>query len=506
MKYRTKLFLTFSILVFISTFIALFIIYGESSRLVINQIRGQLLSISVTAASSIDGDLVQKIDNQKQTKTQAYNQLIDQLRQIRDSNRRPDIYIHYLYIIRPERKLDGFVFVADAEENPMKISKFGDLFPTNEELFQNINKPFVEKNMSYDHWGQWITAYSPIYNSDGKVVATLGADISMKDIKQKMRKLLLYGIIAMIGALIVSIVIAHLLAKLVTNSLNYLCETVNAIGEGNLKARAQLDTNDEFDELSIAINSMARGLEERERLKLGFARYVSQYVLDKIIKSDTPTKLEGERRKVTIFFSDIRNFTQISEALPPEKVVGLLNEYFGRMIEIIFAHGGTLDKFIGDGLMVEFGAPLEDPEQEKHAVEAAIHMQHELASLSKKWQEDGYPDVIVGMGIHTGFAVVGNIGSNVRMEYTAIGDAVNVASRLETATKKLDRSIIISEETHKSLAGDSDFSFEDLGDIELPGRKQKMKAFAVNKDFTKPYDGPEGKHALTKDVDSEKQS
>ena len=213
-------------------------------------------------------------------------------------------------------------------------------------------------------------------------------------------------------------------------------------------------------------------------------------MLEKILKSDTPTNLEGERRKVTIFFSDIRSFTKISEQLAPEKVVSLLNQYFEKMIEIIFAHSGTLDKFIGDGLMVEFGAPLEDKEQERHAVRAAIHMQYELYKLAKKWLDEGYPEIIVGMGVHTGFAVVGNIGSDVRMEYTAVGDAVNVAARLEKSTKKLNKSIIISEDTYNAVKQYDEFKFEDLGEIELSGREKFIKAYAVTEDFSKEYNGP----------------
>ena len=248
----------------------MFIVYGESSRLLVNQIRGQLLSISVTAAASIDGNQVEKLNEENYKTSPIDEQLIDQLRLIRDANRRPDIFIKYLYIIKPKPGAEHFIYVADAEENPEGASVYGDTFPTMEELYQNINRPFVESQMTYDHWGTWITSYAPIYNNDGEVVATLGVDISIKDIRSKMKKLIIYGVVALLGSLLVSIVIAHLLAKLVTNSLNYLCETVEEIGEGNLKARAHLDTNDEFDELSLAINSMARGLEERERFKAWF--------------------------------------------------------------------------------------------------------------------------------------------------------------------------------------------------------------------------------------------
>ena len=220
--------------------------------------------------------------------------------------------------------------------------------------------------------------------------------------------------------------------------------------------------------LGNAINSMTKGLRERERLKLNFARYVSQHVMDTILKSEHVAKLEGERRKITVLFSDIRQFTQLSERLRPEDVVSLLNEYFEVMLDVIFRHQGTLDKFLGDGIMVEFGAPLDDEKQELHAVQTAIGMQRELKKLVMKWEKEGRPKIEIGIGVHTGLAVVGNIGSEKRIEYTAIGDTVNVASRLEQATKLLKKPILISETTYEGIK--DTFKALSLGPMILPGR------------------------------------
>ena len=223
---------------------------------------------------------------------------------------------------------------------------------------------------------------------------------------------------------------------------------------------------------------MAQGLEERERLKVGFTRYVSQYALEELLKLDQPITLEGERKKVTVLFTDLRNFTKLSEHLPPEEVLKLLNEYYEEMIEVIFNYGGTLDKFIGDGLMVEFGAPLEDNLQELHAVLAAIHMQLHLEKLSDKWESEGKRRMLMGVGIHTGLAVIGNIGSEKRMEYTAIGDTVNVAARLEQATKKIDRHIIVSKTVYDKVK--DHFIFEDLKEVAIPGRKGIIQSYALD--------------------------
>lgn len=224
---------------------------------------------------------------------------------------------------------------------------------------------------------------------------------------------------------------------------------------------------------------MAQGLEEKERIKSGFSKYVSQHVLEKIIKSDAPAKLEGEKRKVTVLFSDIRNFTTLSESLSPEEVVAFLNQYFEEMIGIIFHFHGTLDKFIGDGIMAEFGVPLDDQLQEVNAIEAALTMQDSVSMLCQKWKGTRYENIKIGIGVHTGLAVVGNIGSTQRMEYTAIGDTVNVASRLESQTKEIKKNIIISHETYETIKNMPNLSFEPLGEIHLKGRKEPIIAYSV---------------------------
>jgi adenylate cyclase len=153
--------------------------------------------------------------------------------------------------------------------------------------------------------------------------------------------------------------------------------------------------------------------------------------------------------------------------MPPEKVVEFLNEYFEAMVEVVFKHHGTLDKFIGDALMVLFGVPTSDPFQEEHAVNAAIEMRDVAARLRQKWHAEGKKSFTVGFGINSGPAIVGNIGSPQRMEYTAIGDTVNLASRLESATKVQGVDILISEYTYNAIRGR--FATARVGQIEIRG-------------------------------------
>lgn len=173
-------------------------------------------------------------------------------------------------------------------------------------------------------------------------------------------------------------------------------------------------------------------LAREEVARANYSRFMPEYVVKQLLDNPDSFRLGGVNQTVTVLFADIRGFTAISEKEKPEKVVGLLNRYFSAMTEIIFKHGGTLDKYIGDGLMAIFGAPTASPEDALNAVKAAVTMQKRLATLNNELRAEGYGQVSMGIGLHTGEATIGYIGSDMRSEYTAIGDTVNLASRLES--------------------------------------------------------------------------
>jgi len=176
-----------------------------------------------------------------------------------------------------------------------------------------------------------------------------------------------------------------------------------------------------------------------------------------------------------VLFADIRGFTAISETENPENVVGLLNHYFSAMTEIIFEHGGTLDKYIGDGLMALFGAPTATPEDAQNAVKAAVAMQNRLVSLKTELAADGFANIAIGIGLHTGVATIGYIGSERRSEYTAIGDTVNLASRLESNT--IGGQILISDATAR--AAGNIFPMIKREPLTVKNRKQPVDLYEV---------------------------
>lgn len=172
-------------------------------------------------------------------------------------------------------------------------------------------------------------------------------------------------------------------------------------------------------------------ISETEILRETFSRYLSHQVMEQVLTDTELRSLRSTRREVTVLFADIRHFTTFAEQQPPEVVVAVLNEYFDLMVSVLFAHQGTLDKFLGDGLLALFGTPLEQADHRQQAVRAAVEIQRATAALNRARRRRGQPTLHIGIGINSGEAIVGNIGSEKRMEYTVIGDMVNVAQRLQ---------------------------------------------------------------------------
>jgi adenylate cyclase len=217
---------------------------------------------------------------------------------------------------------------------------------------------------------------------------------------------------------------------------------------------------------------------EKRRVKQLFGRYVSRDVFDRLIEDPSLASLGGERRDMSVLFSDIRGFTSVSEHGDPEAIVAQLNEYFGRMVDVVFANGGTVDKFVGDMVMALFGAPVADPAHADRAVATAVEMVRELHALNAKWAAEGRAALDIGIGVNSGDMIAGNIGSDRIMSYTVIGDAVNLGARLESLNKEYGTRIIISAATRDRLT--RPFDLRPLGDVVVKGRSAAVAIFAID--------------------------
>jgi len=216
---------------------------------------------------------------------------------------------------------------------------------------------------------------------------------------------------------------------------------------------------------------------EKRRVKRLFSRYVSKDVYQQLIASPNEAVLGGERREMTVLFSDMRGFTTLSESGEAEDLVRQLNQYFTRMVDVVFAHRGTVDKFVGDMVMALYGAPLDDADHADHAVQTALAMVEELQRLNRVWAVEGRAALDIGIGINTGDMIAGNIGSASIMSYTVIGDHVNLGARLESLNKDFGTRILISEATRRQLKGQYDL--RPLGDVMVKGKTRAVQVYEV---------------------------
>lgn len=231
--------------------------------------------------------------------------------------------------------------------------------------------------------------------------------------------------------------------------------------------------------LTIMLYKYATEEKERQKVKGAFGLYLSPDVIEQVLDNPDALALGGKRKELTVFFSDVRGFTTISESLTPEALCDFMNEYFTPMTAIILRSKGVLDKYIGDAIMAFWGAPLEVLDQADIAAESSVKMLYALDVLKARFKEKGYPSIDIGIGLNTGPMSVGNMGSNERFTYTVMGDAVNLGSRLEGLTKDYGIKIMASEFTIARLSRPRDHFFRDLDDIKVKGKNEPVKVFEI---------------------------
>jgi adenylate cyclase len=487
MRFQTKVFLCSLVVALLSSLLAATFVYYPARKLVFGLMQTNVLSIAATTAALIDPLEHEKIQTRDDQAGENYLRLEQELRRARNANRRQDIHVKFLYTMRAYPDSPGKAqFVVDSEEHGEDKSNVGDVYKVDDAGYKfRLNDYQVEDRFIRDQWGVWLTANAPVRDARGEAVAAVGVDVSAEDALKKLHGLLWSAALALAGAVAFAWMISKLIARQLSSPLIKIRSFVEKISQGDYQQKLTLNSRDEFGEVATAMNEMTRGLQQREDLKAALARYVSEDIVHDVIQAGNSSELFSQRKKVTVLFADVRGFTNYSEQSSPEQIAAFLNQYFEKMIEAIFKNHGHLNKFMGDGLMALFGALRDDEFQEEHAVQAAVDMRTALAGLKAGWaaSEDSTHKNIsqleIGIGINTGLAIVGNIGSQKRMEYTAIGDAVNLASRLEQSTRDYpDVDILVSEYTY--VATRSRFPFKPVAEIAVKGKSEKIRTYTVD--------------------------
>jgi class 3 adenylate cyclase len=294
------------------------------------------------------------------------------------------------------------------------------------------------------------------------------------------------GIAVGLASVVVALLVAFFTARGVTRPILALARAARLIGERRWRDIPPAPKRaDEIGDLGRSIDAMAQSLEHGEeeivrqtKLRGDLGRFLSKGLVDAIVKGEHSLKLGGARTTVSVLFADVVAFTPLAEARPAEQVVALLNELFSLLTEVVFRHGGTVDKFIGDCVMAVWGAPVPTEDHAKKALAAAEDMMRLLETANETWREKYGVEIRLGIGVNSGEAIVGNIGSDKRMEYTVIGDVVNVAARLEALAQP--NQVLVAEAT-ATLAGDA-FELVSLGSRQLTGRANATAVFALATD------------------------
>ncbi len=349
-----------------------------------------------------------------------------------------------------------------------KEVKRNDLLPLIEELMTNSAETNTQKIVD-----GVFTAVHQIQN-DLFVVTSVSEKAVYAVINRTTYRIVLFSL----AVLFIAIILIRIFSNSITNPIKDLVKASAQIENGDFELDIKPKTSDEIGLLTESFIEMGKGLSEREKLMVSFSKFTNKTIAKKAANGELT--LGGETRNATIFFSDIRSFTAMSETMRPEEVVEFLNAYMTRMVDCVNKTGGVVDKYIGDAIMAVWGAPESNgspAEDAMNAVMAALMMRVSLYKFNKERAEKNLPPVRIGCGINSGPVVAGQIGSNERMEYTVIGDAVNLASRTEALNKPFATDILITENTYNLIK--DRILVEEMPGVHVKGKTDAIKMYAV---------------------------
>lgn len=402
----------------------------------------------------------------------------------------------FLILSYDEKDEKNFIIDDPASSNIFSIDDI-------KKIHQLIKKQEEIGTQDPDKWNSWIEVtlnnkqeYVGIFIPNVNTEAWFVLMSKKEYFYQPVHDIMQYIMIIMIVGLIIMIVLILLFVNFLTKPLDQSVVTIkNITNTMDFSKRIKVYYNDEIGLLGEYFNKMIQELEtsynqiknyayqavlakkKEERIRFIFQKYVPKDVLEQVLNRTTDTMLIGVKQKVTILFSDIRSFTTISEMLPPEDLVAMLNNYFTVMVHEIILKNGIVDKFIGDAIMAVFGAPKQREHDAESAVWAAINMIKSLTEFNKNQLNNNFVVFETGIGINTGDAIVGNIGSEEKVDYTVIGDPVNLGARLESLTKYYKLPILISEFTKQNISENAELFFLTVDTVRVKGKAFPVKIY-----------------------------
>ncbi|MCP4231247.1 MAG: HAMP domain-containing protein [bacterium] len=335
--------------------------------------------------------------------------------------------------------LTGQEEVLYSSHNPRYKPRDDEGRPLQPKSYYRINAPNMDKVDAY------ITEPG---TTKARYMVSVG--YSIVGMKALIDRAVLSAVLISLAFIFIGLIVAIGASVAWTKPIRSLVKGMKFVEEGDYSKDIPQKRKDELGQLTYSYNIMIEGLRDREFIKNTFKRYVTKQVAEKILESKEEINLAGEKREVTVIFTDIEGFTSISEKMPPHKVVAMLNEYLAIMIDVVFLYEGSLDKFLGDGIMAYWNAPVQQENAALLAAIATTEMQHAIDRLNFKRTSRGEEPIFAGIGVNTGEAVAGNIGSEKKMEYTVIGDNVNLAQRIEVQTDR--GQVLLSESTYKRIS------------------------------------------------------
>jgi class 3 adenylate cyclase len=508
-RLAVRLAVAFALLTFVSVAIVGVLVRERQKRELEDAVGTQLLNIARVAVLFVDPAQHAELARTARPEAPAYRRLRTSLATVQREVLLTTP-IRTLADYDPTTRRARVVLSTDEMERP------GGGYALAHELDEPITSGLVDGVARYTRayrnaGGIWISAVAPIVDAAGKTSgAFLSVDYQVDILLDRVHELdvtILEGSAA--GALC-ALGLGLLFARRLTRPISALTGAVATVAGGDLSQPAlPVRSRDEVGLLTDAFNGMVEGLRQRDFIRNAFGRYVSPEVAKTLLESPDGLRLGGEKRRITVLMSDLRGYTRFAEHGDPAGVMAVLNDYLGRMADIVIAHGGTINEFIGDAIFAVFGAPVEHVDHAERAAATALAMQRAMDALNAENAARGRPRFEMGIGLHTGEAVVGNIGSEQRTKYAVVGAAVNLAARVEGCT--VGGQILLTDATREALGGLAETAppiHAELKGLEAPVALHELRAIGgrwaqrrdaaddTTVDVTLPLTGAifEGKH------------